>query len=124
MIKGLFLALSMILYVSAINAMSEFDTLAQIIVSGFYSGNPVSSKFVADWAHSAPTRFAEQINEQYSVENEGEKDEVAEAMIELLGSKIQKKQDCIVFKRIINELSSEDKRLAVPYIFNYMAQEK
>lgn len=120
--RNLFLGLLMILSTSDVNAMSEFDTLGRIIASGFYSGNPVSCKFVVDWADSAPKRFVEQINAQYFVKNEVDQDDLVEAMMKVLESKITA-PNRTKFEVIMNDLRAEEKRRAVPFIFNYMQAE-
>lgn len=107
--------------ITTLPAMSEFDTLAEIIVSGFYSGNPVSAQFVSDWAHSTPEKLAQRINEEWPLPDGGEQQhEILNAMLVLLGTRIEASTAKIKFRDTMNSLSFEDEKRAIPLIFNYM----
>jgi hypothetical protein len=107
--------------ITTLPAMSEFDTLAEIIVGGFYSGNPVSAQFISDWAHSAPEKLAQRINEECPLpENEEQQHEMLSAMLVLLGTRIESTTAKIKFRDTMHSLSFEDEKCALPLIFNYM----
>jgi hypothetical protein len=107
--------------ITTLTAMSEFDTLAEIIVGGFYSGNPVSTQFISDWAHSTPEKLAQRINEECSLpDSEEQQHEMLSAMLVLLGTRIEAPTAKIKFRDTMNSLSFEDEKRAIPLIFNYM----
>lgn len=101
--------------------MSEFDTLAEIIVGSFYSGNPVSAQFISDWAYSIPVQLSKRIREKCPLpDTEEQQHEMLNAMLVLLESKIEAPTAKIKFKDTMNSLSFEDEKLTIPLIFNYM----
>jgi hypothetical protein len=106
---------------STLTAMSEFDTLAEIIVSGFHSGNPVTAQFISDWAHSTPEKLNMRINEDYPLpDSEEEQHAMLNAMVTVLGSQIETSTAKKKFTDTIRSLNFEDSKLAIPLIFNYM----
>lgn len=103
------------------SAMSEFDTLAEMIVSGFHSGNPVSAKFISDWTHTAPTKLIERICSNYAVQKDSpEEEEMLTAMNTLLETQIGSSESVKKFHATMSSIAQEDKRLATLLIFNYM----
>lgn len=107
--------------ITTLSAMSEFDTLAEIIVGGFYSGNPVSAQFISDWAHSTPKMLAQRIDEECPLpHSEEQQHEMLSAMLVLLVTRIESPTAKMKFRDTMDSLSFEDEKRALPLIFNYM----
>jgi hypothetical protein len=109
---------------SRVSAMSEFDTLGQIISSGFYSGQPVSVKFISDWADSCSPELSHRICEQYNFPEDAmrvdEQEELVNGMCALLDEIIENPALITAFHSTIDKLESNKKRKIVPLLFNYM----
>jgi hypothetical protein len=113
-----------LLNLSLVSAMSEFDTLGQIISSSFYSGKPVSEKFISDWADSCSPELSHRIYEQYNFPEDdtkiNEQEELAEGMSALLDETIETTESITAFHSTLNKLDPNKKIKIMPLLFNYM----
>lgn len=109
---------------SLVSAMSEFDTLGQIISGSFYSGKPVSERFISDWADSCSPELSHRIYEQYNFPEDDtkivEQEELAEGMCALLDENIETPESITAFHSTLDKLEPNKKRKIIPLLFNYM----
>ena len=110
--------------ISVISAMSEFDSLGQIISNSFYKGHPVSATLISDWADSCSPELCSRIYVCYHFPEDetktAEQEEIAEGMCALLDEVIETPASISAFRSTLDKFDSNKKRKIVPLLFNYM----